>query len=55
MYTHTSSLGSTGKLIFHLVRRLEKRVNTYGSIIVLSITTRYPVFQITYYAAYSAL
>jgi hypothetical protein len=26
--THTSSLGSTSKLRFHLVRKLEKRVNS---------------------------
>jgi hypothetical protein len=40
--------------MFHLVRRLKKRVNPYGSIIVLSITTRYPGFQITCYPDYSA-
>jgi hypothetical protein len=44
-----------GKLWFHLARRLEKRINSYGSILVLSITTRYPGFQITCYAAYSTL
>jgi hypothetical protein len=54
MDTHTSSLGSTGKLRFHLVGRLEKRVNSEGSILVVSITTHYPGFQITCYAAYFA-
>jgi hypothetical protein len=44
-----------GKLRFHLGRRLEKKVNSYGSILVLSITTCYSGFQITYYAAYFAL
>jgi hypothetical protein len=54
MDTHTSSPGSMGKLRFHLVGRLKKRVNSKGSILVLSITTRYPEFQITCYATYSA-
>jgi hypothetical protein len=44
MDRHTSSPGSTVKLRFHLVERLEKMINSYGSILVLSITARYPGF-----------
>jgi hypothetical protein len=44
-----------GKLRFHLVRRLEKGVHSYGTILVLSITAHYSGFQITFYAPYSAL
>jgi hypothetical protein len=53
---HTSSPGSTVKLRFHLVGRLDKRVlhtSSPISTLVLFITGHYPGFQITCYAAYS--
>jgi hypothetical protein len=37
-----------GKLKFHLVGRLETRVNSKASILALYIIARYPGFQITY-------